>query len=149
MKPHPRIRKAIKWGGAVVTVLLVAVWIGSGWYVWQWASATGWCVLHEGRVELSWDSEFSKDLGFRSGPFFPLNYRWGFDLDVLANRRVVAPLWAPVCVVGAATILARRFDTLARSRARLNLCPKCNYDRTGLAIGAVCPECGSVPSAHV
>ena len=31
MKPHPRIRKTIKWGGAAVTVLLVVVWIGSGW----------------------------------------------------------------------------------------------------------------------
>jgi hypothetical protein len=25
------------------------------------------------------------------------------------------------------------------------LCPKCRYDRTGLAAGAVCPECGAVP----
>lgn len=32
MKPHPRIRKAVKWGGAAVTVLLVVVWIGSGWW---------------------------------------------------------------------------------------------------------------------
>ena len=32
MKPHPRIRKTIKWGGAAVTVLLVVVWIGSGWW---------------------------------------------------------------------------------------------------------------------
>ena len=31
MKSHPRIRKAIKWGGAAVTVLLVVVWIGSAW----------------------------------------------------------------------------------------------------------------------
>src|SRR5581483_8527771 len=31
MKPRPRIRKTIKWGGAAVTVLLVVVWIGSAW----------------------------------------------------------------------------------------------------------------------
>jgi hypothetical protein len=24
-----------------------------------------------------------------------------------------------------------------------NACPKCRYDRTGLAAGAKCPECGS------
>jgi hypothetical protein len=29
VKPHPRIRKTIKWGGAAVTVLLAVVWIGS------------------------------------------------------------------------------------------------------------------------
>ena len=31
MKPHPRVRKTIKWGGAVVTVVLLVVWIGTGW----------------------------------------------------------------------------------------------------------------------
>ena len=36
MKPHPRIRKTIKWGGAAATVLLVVVWIGSGWVVLGW-----------------------------------------------------------------------------------------------------------------
>ena len=34
-------------------------------------------------------------------------------------------------------------EALSRRRARLNLCRKCNYDRTGLALDAVCPECGS------
>ena len=38
---------------------------------------------------------------------------------------------------------ARRLDALATRRARLNLCPKCNYDRTGLAATAVCPECAA------
>ena len=28
-----RVRKTVKWGGLVLTVLLVVVWIGSGW--WQ------------------------------------------------------------------------------------------------------------------
>jgi hypothetical protein len=32
MKPHPRIRKTIKWGGAAVTVLLVVLWIAGGWW---------------------------------------------------------------------------------------------------------------------
>src|SRR5438045_122692 len=36
MKPHPRIRKAIKWGGAAVTVFFVVVWIGSGWWTFEW-----------------------------------------------------------------------------------------------------------------
>jgi hypothetical protein len=36
MKPHPRIRKTIKWGGAAVTLLLVVVWIGSGGIAASW-----------------------------------------------------------------------------------------------------------------
>ena len=36
-----------------------------------------------------------------------------------------------------------RADAIHAHRIRTNCCPKCNYDRTGLAQGAVCPECGS------
>jgi hypothetical protein len=54
------------------------------------------------------------------------------------------PLWWPLIVAClAATVGAWRLDSLARRRARLNCCPKCNYNRAGLAPGAVCPECGS------
>ncbi len=49
-------------------------------------------------------------------------------------------------LIATITAAAWRFDTLARRRASLNLCPKCNYDRTGLAVGAVCPECGRLPA---
>jgi hypothetical protein len=54
-----------------------------------------------------------------------------------------------VCVpLALATVLAWRLDWLdarAARRARLNLCPKCNYDRAGIAKDAVCPECGALP----
>ena len=54
-------------------------------------------------------------------------------------------LWPiALCALGV-TAFARYLDTLARRRARIGFCPKCNYDRTGLAAGAVCPECGSAP----
>jgi hypothetical protein len=44
VKPHPRIRKTVKWGGAVASVLLVAVWIGSGWWRVGYAGTGGGCV---------------------------------------------------------------------------------------------------------
>ncbi|HVU64865.1 MAG TPA: hypothetical protein VHC70_12870, partial [Phycisphaerales bacterium] len=48
-----------------------------------------------------------------------------------------------------ATTTAWRLDTLARRRARrgVNLCPKCGYDRAGIAGDAKCPECGALPVA--
>jgi hypothetical protein len=52
------------------------------------------------------------------------------------------PLWCLALPVGAITVHAWRVDVRAR-RAAFNLCPKCDYDRTGLAAGAVCPECGA------
>ncbi len=33
------------------------------------------------------------------------------------------------------------------TRPDRGLCPKCSYDRTGLAMSAVCPECGVGPSS--
>ena len=53
------------------------------------------------------------------------------------------PLWVPALLLA---IAVWRLDTLARLRAKLNLCPKCNYDRAGLAVGAACPECGLKPA---
>src|SRR5437773_2597147 len=59
MKPHPRIRRTMKWTGAVVTVLLVIVWVGSGWWgvsvvappisvnVLDGALVIGWPTGHE------------------------------------------------------------------------------------------------------
>jgi len=47
MKPHPRIRKTIKWGGAAVTVLLVVAWVGS---------ATRGLTAYYGRVTVNIDN---------------------------------------------------------------------------------------------
>ena len=60
--------------------------------------------------------------------------------------RYEAPLWSPLLVTLLITGVAWRVDALARRRAGLDLCPKCRYDRAGLATGAVCPECGRAPS---
>jgi hypothetical protein len=56
------------------------------------------------------------------------------------------PLWVPTAVMAGLTALGWRFDCLVRRRARLNLCPKCNYDRAGIAGDAKCPECGGSPA---
>ena len=144
----------MKWGGAVVTVLLVVVWIGSRWW-FAFAQGTHfgvtvypggimlveqtspslppWWGLHSregyGGFEGMWEWWF----GFVSG-----NYGWQFFM----------PLWPFALATLSATVVAWRLDTLARRRARLtpHLCPKCNYDRTGLAADAVCPECGAASS---
>jgi hypothetical protein len=61
--------------------------------------------------------------------------------------RLFLPLWFLPLVTLLPTVLAWRLDTLAHRRARLNLCPTCNYNRTGLAPRAICPECGTAPAA--
>jgi rubrerythrin len=38
------------------------------------------------------------------------------------------------------------FRRLHGRRSRAGRCPLCNYNREGLASGAVCPECGASPT---
>ncbi len=155
MKPHPRIRKTIKWGGAVVTVLLGVVWIGSLWWLANHTSPFGnseqvgcgavWIVRSH-----------SPNAGIASAIFQVRRHSeqpvwtpvWGSH-GMPGGWYLRLPLWLPMTFLVAITLAAWRVDTLARRRARLNLCPKCNYDRTGLrgGAGAVCPECGALPSS--
>jgi hypothetical protein len=152
MKPHPRIRKTIKWGGAVVTVLLVVVWIGSGWLQLVWyhgLSTTGVSVgtvwsetwqppRGDGRRTDGWT------IGSREAPFY---MRWWFDRRASSiYSDWFAPLWPLTLTSALITCAAWRLDTLARRAARLNLCPKCSYDRAGIAGDAKCPECGAMPA---
>jgi hypothetical protein len=170
MKPHPRIRKTAKWGGAIATVLLV-VWIGSGWgAVSCWAPYSGLSSrVGDGGFEVSWgdglqlppDQPVGGAFGegwqigttytvcerFPRGDF-PTAWWWWGDLSSNAPAVcvVAVPLWVPASLALAITALAWRLDALARRRAMINLCATCRYDRTGLAAGVACPECGSPPA---
>ena len=48
MKPHPRIRKTLKWGGALGTALLVAVWGGGAGRKGLISPNLGCCALVRG-----------------------------------------------------------------------------------------------------
>jgi hypothetical protein len=144
MKPHPRIRKTIKWGGAVVTGLLVVVWIGSMFVAGNRRGPNGWAAAGAGRVGIGWYNQS----GSFDQPWFVMTspkINWSIE----ANRgRLIIPLWLPVALSLVFTASVHWYDVYARRRAlaRINLCPKCKYDRAGLAAGAVCPECGSMPA---
>jgi hypothetical protein len=151
MQPHPRIRKTIKWGGAAVTVLLVVVWIASGWAAVGWYGESGFGVrigeggLQVGRYPTVWPGGASLPQGLtwdrsESAAFSP-----GFMSDGISAHAFV-PLWIMFAIVLAPTVFAWRLDARARPRARLNLCQKCAYDRAGLASPAKCPECGAPPA---
>ncbi len=56
----------------------------------------------------------------------------------MLQYHVFVPIWTlaiPPLLTG---MIARRLDR----RKPKGTCPKCNYDRTGLAADSVCPECG-------
>ena len=155
MKPHPRIRKTIKWGGAVVTVVLVMVWIGScrtsySWHLPVAVFADDWSVFCGAVVATTYTkdkqaiADWGTDEPLCPSPEFANTWWFRCTKGSMATDFAV-PIWLLAVITLLLTISAWRLDTLARRRARIGFCPKCNYDRTGLAVGAVCPECGVGP----
>ena len=150
MKPHPRIRKTVKWGGAAVTLLLVGAWIWGGW--WNILVPCGGgnnIALFEGSFVVDFTHQYGQAVGlvFDRNDAHEFLLAGAFSWDVGKTGPMVGvPLWSLLIVFALATVTAWILDTIARRRARSNLCPKCNYDRTGLAAGAVCPECGKLPA---
>jgi hypothetical protein len=149
MKPRPRIRKMIKWGGAAVTVLLVVVWIGSSWCWMRLAAPSGrqWrldqgavvCDPPGGGIATSWIPGGGWSFDVSRQPTGDGNQKVRLSLG--GRRILIAPF---AMLAGAVAAAAWRFDVLAR-RGRRNVCSKCGYDRAGIGEGAVCPECGAIP----
>ena len=151
----------MKWGGAVVSVVLVVVWVGSAWWDVEWMGPGGSSIgVDAGCLHLrgSWLKTVGHESTLLGGlPFGirDIHAGWtigrahdGFDwwpssLGFNQFWSYEFPVWPMIVGVLIATVAAWRLDALARRRDFTGLCPKCNYDRTGLAVGAVCPECGT------
>ncbi len=152
MKPHPRLRKTIKWGGASLTVLLALVW------VWipcgldrvrlpfgvhlraggDWVNVYGSPHVSEPRASFAASWGEHPETGWET----PELWRFYLYGDGSHHWGVLAPMWMVIASLLVATTAAWYLDALAGRRQLANLCRKCNYDRTGLPIGAACPECG-------
>jgi len=156
------IRKTIKWGGAFAVVLLVAVWVASGWWWVSVGRGRPWLVwVTQGRLVLDrykaiGPSDSFTPLSFRggsrepeSGPYLLWSFVWGETATSFGITRSCIPLWFPTLLVAIPTALAWRADRRAWRWERIGLCPACGYDRRGLAPAAVCPECGAAASAAV
>lgn len=136
----------MKWGGAVATVLFLVVWVGSGWLAVGRFGRKYHGLVAGGCVVIEWPNDPRSDFAAPGWIVKPHSWRvasWRpFLNDRSAWARLYLPLWFVALPPAALAAGAWRLDALARRRARLNLCLKCNYDRTGLAPEAVCPECG-------
>jgi hypothetical protein len=148
VKPHPKLRKTIKWGGAAATVLLAVVWIGSGWRSVEWMRGDWSFGLTGGSLFVGDRQILARGVsdGVYSGVLDSLQsprWRWWCSTETpYLARNIYVPLWMPSLGMFGVCLSACALDTLARRRARGSLCPRCSYDRTGLAKNAACPECG-------
>jgi hypothetical protein len=80
---------------------------------------------------------FQRGINFYELPAQPL---WG---GLFLNS--LAFLFTSVLLVQA-TLRSTRW--IRSKRRRVGSCPRCGYDRAGLAVGSPCPECGSLASAR-
>ena len=144
------VRKTVKWGGAGLTVLLVVVWIGSGWFSLTRGAMSGMTTTVGNGCFVRFPF-FAPDL--TDEPFWKWSKKDSFSLEsrFMWNRlgrsyHVQLPLWPLPLLSLLATAAAWRVDLKYLRRAREGACPACGCDRAGLAAGAVCPECGAAPS---
>ncbi|MCL4196592.1 MAG: hypothetical protein KJZ69_03795 [Phycisphaerales bacterium] len=147
------LRSTCKWSGAVLTGLLVAMWIASVW----WGCGGGLTPslgggIGSGRINVMWTEPFKiTPLQLRTrGParHSPMHY-WTFHgwwrrsrSDGLRDTAIYIPIWTVVLLTAVPTAwIWRRDQPLAPGR-----CEKCGYDLRGAA-HAACPECGTVIAA--
>jgi hypothetical protein len=155
MKPHPRppalrcaVRRTIKWGGLALCLLIAGVWVRSECAPAMYVTSTCVCEWDLGAIRLLPGPQVNRFRGYlplvRMGT--PLPRAWCWFYRAAPNWLVIVPLWLPLAPTLLATAAAWRLDALARRRARAGLCPKCHYDRAGIAADAKCPECGHTPA---
>jgi hypothetical protein len=142
MKTRRGIRGTIKWGGAVVTVLLLIVWVGSASYrggfiigkVVLYFDAGSVVITNSSQPHLYWTFKYGSSGPFRWWIFYRQNAGGG-------GEAVGIPTWIPLLLTAVPTFLIWRHD---RKRPP-GICRKCGYSRTGLPADRACPECGTSP----
>ena len=139
-----RKRRNVKWVGAAACALLLCGWIGTFWSAFGYQAPTVAVNLSVGCFEVS---VYPKEGNATQtqGWFAAWQPYQAFWLPKLIHGRfitsrtthVFVPLWIPLVLVAAATILAFRFDR----RFAPGHCQMCDYDLRG-DFSAGCPECG-------
>ena len=147
-----RKRRALKWVGLSVSIMMLGLWVFSVVYLSTYAPPSAqWTIfLVRGRIGYV-DSQRSIP-GWTCNPFhsewkFHAEMTWtrfahiflGFGLpDKDATGMLYGPLWLPVVAVGFPTAVLWWRDR----RPKAGCCTACKYDLTGNVSGT-CPECGT------
>lgn len=160
--PRPRrTRKVAKWTGTVAVVVLASAWGLSlfGRLAWTRDDPVWTAIILDGGAAVivrwdvvdrrypnvtrpaasrtqpkqwTWDPRWrGQQVWFPSILFFDTTSGMGFG---------TVPIWLPLVLFALPTAYLWWADW---ARARPGLCPKCRYDRAGLAEAAPCPECGA------
>ncbi|MFN0011297.1 MAG: hypothetical protein ACKVS8_06600 [Phycisphaerales bacterium] len=147
MRRCPRTRKAVKWGGAALCLLVGVAWAAATVPAVIYDASPAWLLgTKGGAVVVLWDPEPQLERVAVVEPHDLVMIRsfwWLYWTRDTAFGICALPLWMPLALVLIPTAVAWRWDAVARRAARLGLCARCGYDRAGLAPGAVCAECSA------
>lgn len=164
-----QLRRAAKWVGLVLCVLIAAAWVLSHfWYAMRLDHHAGprlmSLIVSRGTVKATlaldpaadWQRDYEGSWFDLTGWYIwsqarhHLPARWwpGFETwtapSGVAYHTMIVPMWIPFLLVGVPTAWLWWRDR----RARPGHCAACGYDLAGLAAGAQCPECGDANRDH-
>src|ERR1043166_3416027 len=112
MKPHPRIRTAVKWGGSITAMLVLSVWILSRWWYVQVSDASGRAAdVALGQIFIDTNSSFGLPPIGGTRRFDRIGEReyfhWWFGGTSMGNyREFHVPLWALSLPFAASAVFA-------------------------------------------
>jgi hypothetical protein len=150
-----RVRRATKWAGAVLCLLIAAAWTVSLFRHVERVDPrpaprlsqfvmTGGCIAVGVTTSGALPGATRQHSGWSAARVKPGILTW---VPVLADNpapirwmTLIVPLWIPFVAAALATTWLWYRDR----RAHPGRCP-CGYSLAGLAPGAPCPECGSMP----
>lgn len=76
-----------------------------------------------------------------------MSFGWAYR-TVVDISQLKVPLWMPLVITSLLALVASRLPVFLGRRTKAGTCGTCGYDRTGLSMDVVCPECGAPPSPH-
>lgn len=153
----PSRRSVVRWMSIAATWLLLAVWVGSGWWGLRLSmlptidTSVVW-----GSWRISWERPWSirsaaqPDVRFGPIDWTSVSPRWWFERRVFASMvgtthtDVHVPVWFLALLAAVPAVCVRRGDL---RRRKMGLCRACDYDlRGGGHEEGKCPECGNAAS---
>lgn len=161
MRPRPKLRTLCRWMLTILTVMIVVVWIGSGWYTLE----SNWLEPMPSDELIAIDYEIGPFILLCDGTFiifsphhnldFSALIKNGWSLDPQSQFNILLwawrwnegggsqfPLWFPALFAAIPAGLMWRNEIIARRR-KPGMCKKCGYDISGLVGKDACPECGT------
>jgi hypothetical protein len=149
---------AIRWGGLVLCGIVPAAYVLNVWWVgWWWlpsgrqVGVAGGCFCFRAAPRTPFGINGNPRglcANQVSGPAY--EWRWTQWNDLISGAtNVDAPLWMLLPFLCVPTSFAWMAYAHARRRSggSPDVCPKCGYDRAGIAGDARCPECGATAGA--